>query len=270
MATSGEASSGSSGGGGSGISVSELATSLSSRPAQLVRARSGPATLSHAVFEMLYVELRSVIGGIRRARTVKARERARAKAMKAKRVREDAAAAAAEDAAQSSAKHDGDEGSKTEVPTEAVGADGVPDIAAAAASKHGGEDSRGAGCATSTVATDTTGARGGNEAVQNTKEDDAEEKEERAVFERLADMRDDLGCLTLSRELQVDGESFIRVRLWSKIRRYLECLNRNILADTVIAPAHWIHLSSTPVPYTGVGIGVHHALAVRLLNGILP
>ncbi|CAN0194777.1 unnamed protein product, partial [Ectocarpus sp. 8 AP-2014] len=59
VATSGEEAAG----GGSGISASDHCAPGPFRAPQLVRARSGPATLSHAVFEMLYVQLRNVLGG---------------------------------------------------------------------------------------------------------------------------------------------------------------------------------------------------------------
>ena len=227
MATSGPES----GSGGSGIAALDSSAAVYSRAPKLVRARSGPATLSHAVFEMLYVELRSVLGGLRKARAGRARERARARAAKANVARKAAAAAAAAAA----------EAAVAAATAAAAAAEAAEAVAATAAVAGGTETAEGkerkeegaeetvvpqestsgveapadgqsvAAAPAPDVATvhasETTGGRGGDGSagVGNVRRDEVEEEEEgdTRVLERLADMRDDMSCLTLSRELQV-------------------------------------------------------------------
>ena len=50
---------------------------------------------------------------------------------------------------------------------------------------------------------DETGGEGEADGGSAKDDGEEEEEEERAVFDKLADMQDDLGCLKLSRELQV-------------------------------------------------------------------
>lgn len=241
-------------GGGSGIGASELSSSTAakivpSRPPQLVRARSGPATLSHAVFEMLYVELRSVLGGLRRARTARARERAKAKMVKAKKARSDADAAAAAVAvaactsaatqpSTAAVEESGEGKQESDVVGSSADPTGRPEGDAPAAvvpeegARQGVNDEpivvAGVGTASSGTAGEAEihGQQGQSHVDDKNKDEDEQEEdkrreegekgeangdeqengleeEERAVFEKLADMRDDLGCLTLSRELQV-------------------------------------------------------------------
>lgn len=192
MATSGEEAAG----GGSGISASDHSAPGPFRAPQLVRARSGPATLSHAVFEMLYVQLRNVLGGLRKARSSRARERARAKDLEASNARRAAAAEAAAAAAAAAAAVDDKGTDGEEADGESETADGVADVSTAS----GGEETSPAAVAAPAAA--AVADEGGE---SGTAEDGVDEKgeEEKAVFERLADMRDDIGCLKLSRELQV-------------------------------------------------------------------
>lgn len=171
-----------------------------SRAPQLVRARSGPATLSHAVFEMLYVELRSVLGGLRKARMARARERVRSKAAEASNVRKTTAAAAAAATAAAVAPAvgaectEGRDEEETEDASDRVEASSAVDGEAAAAP------------VVASAATDVTvsGKSGeGGEPPARVDDEEEREEEEKEVFDQLADMRDDLGCLKLSRELQV-------------------------------------------------------------------
>lgn len=209
MATSGEESA------GSGISGSgHSPAGRPSRAPQLVRARSGPATLSHAVFEMLYVELRSVLGGLRKARMERARDRARTKAAEASSARRAAAAAAASDAVAASADAEPAEGGQDEeagVSSEEVDMVGMDRKEAPVAL-----DGEGVTSAVASTGTSATVGGGGGEGGEGLAKDDGqeeekeeeegeeeEEEEEKAVFQQLADMQDDVGCLKLSRELQV-------------------------------------------------------------------
>lgn len=196
--------------GGSGTMSSEFSTPGHSRGPQLVRARSGPATLSHAVFEMLYSELRGVLGGMRAARLARARERARVEALKAKKAREEAAVAAAASTVES-------EEVKDEPEPSANATDGVEVSAAVEASREtetnagAAEIAEGSGGETGSAAMRSAASGHGSEAEEEgtgTREhEDVEDTEEKVVFERLADMQDDLACLTLSRELQVCAEA---------------------------------------------------------------
>ena len=235
MATSGPES----GSGGSGIAAMESSAAMNSRAPKLVRARSGPATLSHAVFEMLYVELRSVLGGLRKARAGRARERARARATKANVARKAAAAAAA--AAADAAAAAATAAAAAEAAAEAAAATaagatetaegkegqekGVEETTAPQESTGGVEalaDGHGAAAAAApdvaaTHASETTasggGGGGGSVGGGDGRRDEVEEEEEgdTKVLERLADMRDDMACLTLSRELQVSWSIWPRV-----------------------------------------------------------
>lgn len=217
MATTGQEAGGSGIGGGSGSGSlsgsgamsSEFSTPGHSRGPQLVRARSGPATLSHAVFEMLYSELRGVLGGMRAARLVRARERARAEALKTKKAREEAAVAAAASTVES-------EEVKGESEPSASATDEVEGSAAVEASREtgmssGAEITEGSGGETGSAALGAAacehGSEAGEEGTETREHEDVEDAEEKAVFERLADMQDDLACLTLSRELQVCAEA---------------------------------------------------------------
>ncbi|CAM9387070.1 unnamed protein product, partial [Hapterophycus canaliculatus] len=155
VATSGQESADS----GSGISASEHSARTSRAP-QLVRARSGPATLSHAVFEMLYVQLRNV------------------------------------------------------------------------------------------------GGKGGG--GEKDEEDDGGDEEEKAVFERLADMQDDLACLKLSRELQV---------LVSEVTMLLLCVSSADSCRSLLSQPRWI---AVLLGLLRLGPPYAQRRALRLLRRLLP
>lgn len=199
VATSGQESA------GSGISATDNSAPGPSRAPQLVRARSGPATLSHAVFEMLYVELRSVLAGLRKARTVRARERARSKAAEANNARRAAATAAAGVATAAAAPavdaERKEEGRDEETDDASEKADRI-EVSSTLDGEAEAATPAGASAAAIAVAVSGEGGEGSEGSARDDGEEEGEE-EEKAVFGQLADMRDDLGCLKLSRELQV-------------------------------------------------------------------
>ena len=204
VATTGQEAGGS--GSGSGMTTSELSTPGHARGPQLVRARSGPATLSHAVFEMLFNELKSVLGGLRAARTVRAKERARVKAVKVKKAREEAVAANA--VAEAATTVEGSEAKDVSVELSSSAIDAVEVSAVAESSLKATVNAAAETAGTSGFEADSWGvpstmADFGGEAESGGVGAHGQEDEERMVFERLADMQDDLACLTLSRELQV-------------------------------------------------------------------
>lgn len=242
---------------------------MPSRAPQLVRARSGPATLSHAVFEMLYVELRSVLGGLRRARTTRARDRARAKAVRAKKARSEAAAAAVAAAAVvPEEKEEGhEEGaragtlppetedeSKVLVPLVDREGAGVVDATV------GGET--GASVGVESVGTADVCASGATKAEEADKGEEEEEEEGKAenneVFERLADMQDDLACLTLSRELQV---------LVSEVTMLLLCVSSTDSCRSLLSQPRWI---AVLLGLLRLGPPYAQRRALRLLRRLLP
>eukprot|EP00904_Undaria_pinnatifida_P001675 jgi/Undpi1/11508/HiC_scaffold_30.g13805.m1 len=212
VATSGPES----GNSGSGIAASESSATVSRAP-KLVRARSGPATLSHAVFEMLYVELRSNTQG-------KEGQEERAEETVAPQENTDAA-----------------EVLDAEPDAAAVA---VPDVAAAHASET----------------TDGGGGGDGSAGVGGERTDEVEEGEEEdaRVLEQLADMRDDMACLTLSRELQV---------LVSEVTMLLLCVSSTDACRSLLSQPRWI---AVLLGLLRLGPPYAQRRALRLLRRLLP
>lgn len=265
VATSGEASSAS---GGSGISASELSASpVPTRAPQLVRARSGPATLSHAVFEMLYVKLKSVLGGLRRARTARAKERAKSRAAKANEARSQAEAVAATAAAAAAAAEDAEDavvvsaegGEQEKMPKERwTPAEAMPgDDRDAAAVEAPDTVQEAANCATAGKC-DLDASSGNMPTGQEIRAMQEEERQEEAVFEQLADMQDDLACLTLTRELQV---------LVSEVTMLLLCVSSTDSCRSLLSQPRWI---AVLIGLLRLGPPYAQRRALRLLRRLLP
>lgn len=223
-----------------------------------MHARSGPATLSHAVFEMLYVELRSVLGGLQRARSAKAKERAKARLAKAKKVQTEATAAAAAAAA----VLDGNAEASAE---RGEGRAGDTGETSTPAKITGGHDGRATVAAGKTTEARDAEASNGEAAVEHAasgkkggEEEDREEQEEEAVFDQLADMRDDLGCLTLSRELQV---------LVSEVTMLLLCVSSTDSCRSLLSQPRWI---AVLLRLLRLGPPYAQRRALRLLRRLLP
>lgn len=263
VATSGEESGAS---GSSGLSASELgATAVHTRAPQFERARSGPATLSHAVFEMLYVELRTVLGGLRRARTARALERAKSRAKALKAEREKAAAAAAEEQAAAASLESDDAGGKQSeeesvlAPAETTAeGDGEAAVTDAPAAVHQAAATDGTGNGDSESLSAQVSMDQDMRVKNEDIEDEKEKQKEQVVFEKLADMQDDLACLTLSRELQV---------LVSEVTMLLLCVSSTDSCRSLLSQPRWI---AVLLGLLRLGPPYAQRRALRLLRRLLP